>query len=82
MVILDTDQFKRVNDTLGHHVGDPILISFVRRLQSLARESDRLFRYGGAEPVFLGEMTADGALAALQSGTNATTQSALQKKCP
>jgi diguanylate cyclase (GGDEF)-like protein len=48
-VLLDLDHFKRVNDTLGHRVGDEVLVSFAARLRSVARESDRLFRYGGEE---------------------------------
>ena len=49
LVLLDLDHFKRVNDTLGHRVGDEVLVSFAARLRSVARESDRLFRYGGEE---------------------------------
>jgi diguanylate cyclase (GGDEF)-like protein len=49
LVLLDLDHFKKVNDSLGHRVGDEVLISFAARLRSVARESDRLFRYGGEE---------------------------------
>ncbi len=49
LVLLDLDHFKTVNDTLGHRVGDEALVSFAARLRSVARQSDRLFRYGGEE---------------------------------
>ncbi len=62
LVILDIDCFKRVNDSFGHPVGDQVLVGFVERVRSIARETDLLFRYGGEEFAFLGDMTAAGAL--------------------
>lgn len=46
---LDLDQFKQVNDTLGHTVGDNLLKTVARRLEASLRKSDVLARVGGDE---------------------------------
>jgi diguanylate cyclase (GGDEF)-like protein len=46
---LDLDNFKQVNDTLGHGVGDMVLIQAADALRSKVRSSDTLARYGGDE---------------------------------
>ena len=53
LVLLDIDRFKRVNDTLGHGVGDEVLVRVVELLSAQLRESDLLARYGGEEFVLL-----------------------------
>ncbi len=53
VLFLDCDRFKHVNDTLGHAVGDQVLKSIARRVQSAVRESDTVSRHGGDEFIIL-----------------------------
>lgn len=49
LAMLDIDDFKRINDTFGHPVGDEILKGLVEELMTNARDSDIVARYGGEE---------------------------------
>ena len=49
VLFLDLDRFKMVNDTLGHSVGDALLVELGKRLRSSLRESDIVARMGGDE---------------------------------
>ncbi len=49
VLFLDVDQFKLVNDTLGHAAGDRLLVEIARRLQQLVGEGDAVARVGGDE---------------------------------
>ncbi|MEH6670197.1 bifunctional diguanylate cyclase/phosphodiesterase [Halopseudomonas sp.] len=62
LMFLDLDNFKNINDTLGHQVGDALLIAFAQRLSDLLREEDILSRTGGDEfTLILPEIDANGA---------------------
>lgn len=53
VLLLDLDDFKSINDTLGHDAGDILLVEVSRRLSSIVRDSDHLCRLGGDEFVVL-----------------------------
>lgn len=49
MLLLDLDKFKQINDTLGHELGDELLIEVAKRLRASVRECDIVARLGGDE---------------------------------
>jgi diguanylate cyclase (GGDEF)-like protein/PAS domain S-box-containing protein len=75
VMFADLDDFKTINDSLGHEAGDQVLIEVARRLQSAIRTGDTVARLGGDEFAFLledvvdrsdGEQVADRVLEALE----------------
>lgn len=49
ILLIDLDHFKEINDSLGHNMGDKILVDFSKRLSAKIRKSDTLSRLGGDE---------------------------------
>ncbi|HVN62934.1 MAG TPA: EAL domain-containing protein [Gaiellaceae bacterium] len=75
VMFIDLDDFKTVNDSLGHQAGDNVLLEVARRLENAVRPSDTVARFGGDEfAILLDEVTstdeaamiADRVLAALE----------------
>ncbi|HPP82512.1 MAG TPA: GGDEF domain-containing protein [Rubrivivax sp.] len=66
--LVDVDHFKRVNDSLGHLIGDEVLLLLSRLMRSTFRYHDRLFRFGGEEFVVL-----------MRCGSVADARSALER---
>lgn len=63
LIMVDVDNFKRVNDTLGHPAGDAVLRGVAGCLSNAVRREDAVFRYGGEEfAVLLRETPVQGAL--------------------
>jgi diguanylate cyclase (GGDEF)-like protein len=79
IALIDIDYFKRYNDSYGHQAGDEALIFIADRLRKNLRSSDKIFRYGGEEFVFLMPMTP---LAGAQIATQRICDTIAHEKYP
>jgi diguanylate cyclase (GGDEF)-like protein len=59
VIFLDLDDFKLINDSMGHHVGDEVIIAVARRLEECVRGGDIVARLGGDEFAILLERVSD-----------------------
>lgn len=68
VLMIDLDNFKSINDTRGHDVGDLLLVEIGLRIQSCVRQADTVARLGGDEfIILLVDLSADEAQAAVQA---------------
>lgn len=80
-LVLDIDRFKHINDTLGHNVGDELIVKVAQSLRTRLRDSDVLARLGGDEFAVLlpkggaaeAQAVADSILAAVRAQSVVTT---------
>jgi diguanylate cyclase (GGDEF)-like protein len=77
LVFLDLDDFKEVNDSLGHGAGDDLLCQVAERLRRAVRRGDTVARFGGDEFVLLLPRLGDGARRVLDD-----VEAALAEPCP
>jgi len=59
VLFIDLDRFKDVNDTLGHSIGDDLLVAVTQRIKTCVRTSDTLARHGGDEFICILETMAE-----------------------
>lgn len=74
LLYIDLDNFKNINDSLGHSVGDILLTQIAERLKSHARSGDNVYRIGGDEFVYILSNIGDTQAAAMHKSQNVATR--------
>ncbi len=80
LLYLDLDGFKVINDALGHHAGDAVLIQVAERLQSTVRDSDLVARQGGDEFIILAPHEVEDSLSTVEPGELMDSMSSLAER--
>jgi len=81
IAMIDLDNFKYINDSYGHLVGDFVLIKFVKIIKSLIRSSDKVYRYGGDEFVIVfNRSTLENAIYSIERIVNKISKTKLKYK--
>ncbi|WP_247749556.1 putative bifunctional diguanylate cyclase/phosphodiesterase [Pseudoalteromonas viridis] len=68
VLLMDINNFKQINDALGHFFGDKVLIAFAKRMRSFIASDSRVFRMGGDEFVIVTDAASETSLFALNNG--------------
>ncbi|WP_230090633.1 putative bifunctional diguanylate cyclase/phosphodiesterase [Pseudoalteromonas rubra] len=68
VLLLDINNFKQVNDALGHFFGDKLLVAFAGKLRSLAKQGSKVYRMGGDEFVIVTDAASETKLFSLNNG--------------
>jgi diguanylate cyclase (GGDEF)-like protein len=77
--LIDIDNFKRLNDTYGHDIGDRVLVMFAQLLRNTFRSSDIFCRYGGEEfAVLLNHCTLENARSIMEKVRDQTSELSLE----
>lgn len=78
-ILMDLDNFKVINDTYGHFIGDKVLIHFTHTIRSFLRKSDLIGRVGGEEfAIFLSDTGTDDAFKLADKIRKAISDSTLE----
>jgi len=70
LLFIDIDNFKNINDSLGHHIGDSVLQAFTQRVEKILRKADLFARLGGDEFVILLSQTEEDVLSINNAALN------------
>ncbi len=74
LLYIDLDNFKNVNDSLGHSIGDILLTQVAQRLATQARSGDTVYRIGGDEFVYILGNTGDTEIEAINTSQTVATR--------